>query len=232
MPQTSATEHMVSEIAALGEQTRLALQRYEAVFPALGQVMAGEIAGHDTLADAALAIMAFADAAAAAFTAHFPNPPVLACRAGCDACCHLHVMVPPGVAEAMARHLVAHLAPSALAALKTELQKAVDAAQGLPDPSKLHYRCPLLGIDGLCTVYEVRPLTCRAFTSKSAAACRSLVFDPRSSVSSIPQNPSTFAVYVEATKALENAARGRGLPSRQRSLSAALLQSLSGLEAT
>ncbi len=232
MSEISAAQSMASEIEALGEQTRLALQRYEAVFPALGQAMAGEITSHDTLADAALAVMAIADAAAAAFMAHFPNSPVLACRAGCDACCHLYVMVPPGVAEAIARHLVAHLAPPAIAALKTELQKAVDAAQGLPDPSKLHYRCPLLGIDGLCTVYEVRPLTCRAFTSKSAAACRSLVFDPRSPVASIPQNPSSFAVYVEATKALEGAARTRGLPSRQRSLPAALLEVLSGLDAT
>ena len=228
MGQTDATEHMVSEIEALAEQTRLALQRYEAVFPALGQAMSGEIATHDSLADAALAVMAIADAAAAAFLAHFPNPPVLACRAGCDACCHLYVMVPPGMAEAMARHLVAHLDPSAIAALKTELQKAVDAAQNLPDPSKLHYRCPLLGADGLCTVYEVRPLTCRAFTSKSAAACRSLVFDPRSPVASIPQSPSQFAVYVEATKALESGARTRGLPHHQRSLPAALLEVLSG----
>ena len=231
MSEISAAQSMASEIEALGEQTRLALQRYEAVFPALGEAMSGEIKRHDNLADAALAVIAIADAATAAFRAHFPNPPVLACRAGCDACCHLHVMVPPGVAEAMARHLVAHLEPLALEALKIDLRKAVDAAQGLPDPSKLHYRCPLLGIDGLCTVYEVRPPTCRAFTSKSAAACRSLVFDPRGSVSSIPQNPSSFAVYVEATKALEAAARGRRLPSRQRSLPAALLEAFSELDA-
>ncbi len=229
MPTTPATEPMVSEIAALGEQTRQALQRYEAVFPTLGEAMSGEIASHDDLADAALAVMAMADAAADAFKAHFPNPPVLACRAGCDACCHLHVMVPPGVAEAMARHLVTHRPPFELAALKAELQKATDAAQDVPDPSKLHYRCPLLGIDGLCTVYEVRPLTCRAFTSKSAAACRSLVFDPQSPVSSIPQSPSHFAVYVEATKALETAARMRDLPSRQRSLAPALLEALAGI---
>ena len=230
MSHTSAAEQMASEIEALGQQTRLALQRYEAVFPALGEAMSDEIKSHENLADAALAVMAIADAAAAAFLAHFPNQPILACRAGCDACCHLYVMVPPGVAEAIARHLVAHLDPSALAALKTELQKAVDAAQGLPDPSKLHYRCPLLGAGGLCTVYEVRPLTCRAFTSKSAAACRSLVFDPRGSVSNIPQNPSQFAVYVEATKALEGAARTRELPHRQRSLPAALLEVLSSLD--
>jgi Fe-S-cluster containining protein len=230
MPQTKAAEHMVSEIEALGEQTRLALQRYEAVFPALGEAMKGEIASHDNLADAALAVIAIADAAAAAFRTHFPNPPALACRAACDACCHLYVMVPPGMAEAMAAHLVARLEPSALVALKLDLQKAVDAAQSLPDPSKLHHRCPLLGADGLCTVYEVRPLTCRAFTSKSAAACRSLVFDPRSPIASIPQNPSHFAVYVEATKALEGAARTRGLPHHQRSLPAALLEVFASLD--
>jgi Fe-S-cluster containining protein len=34
------------------------------------------------------------------------------------------------------------------------------------------FRCPLLGDDGNCTVYEARPLICRAWTSTSAQTCQ------------------------------------------------------------
>jgi hypothetical protein len=55
-----------------------------------------------------------------------------------------------------------------------------------------------------------------------------MVFDPESSVTTITQNPAQFRVYVEATGALEQGARLRGLPAQQKGLSAALLEVLPG----
>ncbi|MDE1996631.1 MAG: YkgJ family cysteine cluster protein, partial [Rhizobiaceae bacterium] len=213
-------------IADVGEQTRLVAERYEGIFPALRSALSYELSQAPSLAEGARAVMAITDAAANALMTHFPNQPARDCRAGCDACCHLYVMIPPGIAEAIGEYLVEHLDSAALAALRVELEQAADAAAKLPDPFMLRHRCPLLGSDGLCTIYDVRPLTCRAFTSKSAAACRSLVFDPDGPVSSVPQNPSQFRVYVEATGALEQEARARGLPAQQKGLAAALLEVL------
>jgi hypothetical protein len=216
------------DIAAVGELTRLAAERYDGVYVSLRAAMMEALSQAADLGDGARAVMDMADAAAGAIMEHYPNQPVRACRAGCDACCHLHVMIPPGIAEAIAAYLTERLEPEALLTLRGELRKAADAAAGLADPSALVHRCPLLGADGLCTIYDVRPLTCRAFTSRSAAACRSMVFDPESAVTTITQNPAQFRVYVEATGALEQAARLRGLSAQQKGLSAALLEVLPG----
>jgi Fe-S-cluster containining protein len=222
MPQKAAAE-IAAEITAVGELTQQAALRYETVFKHLRNLLRDAASGAAGLADGALSVMAIADAAADAFQTQFPNQPARDCRAGCDACCHLYVMIPPGVAEAIGNYLTPRLRPSALAALRGDLKAAVAAAEALPDPSTLRRRCPLLGADGHCTIYEVRPLTCRAFTSGSALACRSMVFDTESAVGSIPQNPSQFRVYVEATAALEQAAAARGQSSQQVGLAAGLL---------
>jgi uncharacterized protein len=222
MSETSA-DRIATEIASVGRQTREVAERYEGIFLALRRTLKDELSQAACLADGARIAMAIADAAASAFMAHFPNQPRRDCRAGCDACCHLYVMIPPGVAEAIGEYLVNRLDPAALAALRVELEKAAAAAKALADPSTLRRRCPLLGADGLCTIYEVRPPTCRAFTSKSAAACRSLAFDPDGAVTAIPQNPSQFRVYVEASDALQKAALARGRPAHQTGLAAALL---------
>jgi hypothetical protein len=218
-----AVERITSEIASVGDQTRLVAKRYEGVFLELRRTLNDELSRTATPAGRALVAMAIADSAASAFTSHFPDQSKRDCRAGCDACCHLYVMIPPGVAEVIGDFLTERLDPVALAKLRVELAAAAAAAAAVADPSRLRHRCPMLGSDGFCTIYEVRPLTCRAFTSKSAAACRSLVFDPDGPVSTIPQAPSQFRVYIEATRALEQAALSQGLPPQQTGLAAALL---------
>jgi hypothetical protein len=219
----TAQDPLPAEISALGQQMRQIAARYEAVFSTLQRNLAASTASAPSLAEGARAAMALADAAADALVTHLPNQPVRACQAGCDACCHLYVMVPPGVAEAISGFLVERLDPAALTDLRMELQQAAKAADALADPTTLRRRCPLLGADGLCTVYEVRPPTCRAFTSSAVAACRALAFDPNGAGAAIPQNPSQYRVYVEATAALEQAARARGASDRQTGLAAALL---------
>jgi hypothetical protein len=222
MPETDA-DRIIAEVASVGEQTRQAAARYEGVFVALRRALQDQLLQAASPAAGARAVMATADAVASAIETYFPNQPKRDCRAGCDACCHLYVMIPPGVADAIGDYLIERLGRAALAELRIELEKAAAATAALADPATLRYRCPLLGPDGLCTIYEVRPLTCRSFTSASAAACRSLVFDPNSAVAAISQNPSRFRVYVEATKALEQAAVSRGQPPAQKGLAAALL---------
>jgi uncharacterized protein len=225
MPQV-AVERIASEIASVGEQTRQVAERYEGVFRDLRHTLNDALSRAATPAEGALAAMAIADAVASAFLSYLPHQPRRDCRAGCDACCHLYVMIPPGVAEAIGDFLTERLDPAALGDLRVDLERAAAAADAVADPSRLRHRCPLLGSDGLCTIYEVRPLTCRAFTSSSVAACRSLVFDPDGAVSTIPQSPSQFRVYVEATGALEQAALSRGQAPHQTGLAAALLKVL------
>lgn len=70
----------------------------------------------------------------------------LACKAGCDSCCR-HLSLFPVEAHALT-HAVAGLPPAEAQRLRQQVKSAA------PD------RCPLL-LDGLCFLYEYRPLICR-----------------------------------------------------------------------
>jgi len=91
---------------------------------------------------------AFARADEAARTA--PGRATWACAQGCSFCCHLPVTVTPAEAAAIAP--------------RVRDWARVEAHRG--------GRCALLGEDDRCTVYDVRPLKCRAHTSVSADDCR------------------------------------------------------------
>ena len=70
----------------------------------------------------------------------------IACTAGCSGCCQ-HISVSPVEAESV--RIALEKLPAELLAL---LARRVDTPADAP--------CPLL-VDGLCTVYESRPLICR-----------------------------------------------------------------------
>ncbi|WP_372022826.1 YkgJ family cysteine cluster protein (plasmid) [Tistrella mobilis] len=222
-PQPDPLIPVLDDIADLGALTRSLSGRYEAIFRGFRAALAGRLDQAETMADAALQAMEMAEATAAAFRSAFPNQPALACTGGCAACCHLFVAVPPGVAEAMAAHIAATHPPAARDRLIADLRAAAAAAASMADPARLRRRCPLLGADDRCTVYDVRPPACRAFTSTSAARCRQLLDDPSRDV---PQNAGQYRLFIEATAALQDAARHRALPAEQQGLAAALLAAL------
>jgi len=217
-----AIAFVADDVAEVGALMRDLSGRYEAMFSNLRTTLAVTLAQSATMADAAREAGAIADAAAAAVHAHIPNQPQLACASGCSPCCHLQVQVPPGIAAAMVAHIDAVFTAADRAALRERLARAAAAVVAAPDPAALRLRCPLLGADERCTVYEVRPLSCRAFTSRSLPRCQQVVFgnDP---TGGIEQNAAHFRIHVEATAALELEARNRGLPHQQKGLALALL---------
>jgi len=89
------------------------------------------------------------------------------CRQGCAFCCHVNVTV--SVLEAI----------RIAAALRTQRQdresailSAAGALAGLSAADRLAMKaaCPLL-VDGACSIYDIRPIACRALLSQSAALC-------------------------------------------------------------
>lgn len=230
MMETAAAEASVAaDIAEVGILTRNLAQRYEGIFSHFRSVLFETLQGTQTMADAARSAMALTEAASASFRDNFPNQPVYACKSTCAACCHLFVAVPPGIAEAIAAHIEVTFSPAERAALVTRLTEAVTAAAEAEDPVRLRRRCPLLGEDNRCSVYEVRPLTCRAFTSTSVSRCQQIVFDPAFATAGVDQNPALYRIHMEATVALQETARRRGLPAEQKGLTHALLDVLIGL---
>lgn len=96
-----------------------------------------------------------------------------ACRAGCSACCHQIVLCTAPEAVLIADHLRATLTDAQLetAASKLEAQSEAGAGLGFLEYSRARIPCAFLDAKGACSIYEVRPMACRALKSFSVTAC-------------------------------------------------------------
>ncbi|HET7538652.1 MAG TPA: YkgJ family cysteine cluster protein [Polyangiaceae bacterium] len=103
----------------------------------------------------------------------------LACRAGCDHCCHQPVGLTPPEALAIAAHLRRTSSPEQLAAVAARLSQRAKETRGLSSAERFSpdHPCPFL--DGArCSIYEVRPLACRGMNSLDAEDCKLRLRDP------------------------------------------------------
>ncbi len=102
-----------------------------------------------------------------------PGPPI-ACRAGCAHCCSSAVAVAPPEAIRIAGHLRATRSDEELAELRRRIAKLTTQTAGMTWARRTRVRKPCLFLDdgGRCSIYQVRPLTCRAFTSVDPAYCQ------------------------------------------------------------
>jgi Fe-S-cluster containining protein len=97
----------------------------------------------------------------------------VACRAGCDACCHVPVGVQAHEVLIVARHVQMHFSPAELEALieRAASHRAAFAGRSSVERMTMRKPCVLLR-EGSCSVYEARPEACRSHHSHSAEACR------------------------------------------------------------
>jgi hypothetical protein len=105
------------------------------------------------------------------------RPP--ACHAGCAHCCHQAVGVTAPEVFAVYDHLRATRSAGELDAVVARLRAADDRTRGLAAADRLSpdHPCPFLE-DARCSIYEVRPLSCRGTNSLDAAACERNLRDP------------------------------------------------------
>jgi Fe-S-cluster containining protein len=97
-----------------------------------------------------------------------------ACSAGCSFCCHVHAEATGPEILAVAAYLTSTLGGDDLHQLRERLAAHAARVAELSDDERWAARipCALLGPDGRCTVYPVRPLRCRAFHSCDVAVCQ------------------------------------------------------------
>lgn len=92
----------------------------------------------------------------------------IACKKGCAYCCHGMVAITAPEAFAIAARVKAG-GVSAIA----EFRDRATAVAGKSATERLGAKlpCPLLGTDGACSIYDVRPLACRRVISFELAPC-------------------------------------------------------------
>ncbi|WP_369059561.1 YkgJ family cysteine cluster protein [Caulobacter sp. 73W] len=220
--QSGLTAASIVEVGAL---TRALAERYETIFQTFRTEAQAKADEAVDLAQAARAVSGLLETVSASYRAHFPNASAVDCAAGCAACCHLAVATPPGVAEMIGQHINATFSLEVRQALITRLQGAASAIAAAKDPERLRLRCPLLGADERCTIYSVRPISCRAFTSPSAALCHRFIFEAGDQTG-VAQDPALYRFHRDATAALQRTARLRNLPAAQQMLAPALIKAL------
>ena len=97
----------------------------------------------------------------------------LACREGCSVCCSLRVDVFAHEVFPIAHHVRSHFTADEIAGLMTRL--AAHAEKVLPltpfEHATQNIVCPLLQ-NGRCSVYAVRPQSCRRHHSQDFATCQ------------------------------------------------------------
>jgi hypothetical protein len=103
----------------------------------------------------------------------------IACAAGCAACCHQLVAAAAAEAAAIARFVERRFTHEERADLVDRIG-ALDAAtrgKSAPERARLRLPCAFL-VDGRCSIYEARPLRCRAAHSRDAGHCGWVLVNP------------------------------------------------------
>lgn len=227
MPFEEAVERLVNDITEVGLLTSDLARRYEGMFGGFRRELETALGQTSTIEEAAETVLLLVEAGAAALRSSFPHQSRIDCKDGCSACCHLFVAVPPGTASVIAAHVRTHFDRGNRDALMIRLAEAAAVLASAGNPLLSRVRCPLLGEDDRCTIYAVRPLACRAFTSRSVSRCQSFIFEEEPSAhGGVEQNPAHYRLHMVATECLQSAARARGQPAEQRGLVQSLYDEL------
>ena len=105
-----------------------------------------------------------------------PGP--IACREGCAFCCYLQVITTiPEVFEIA--EVVRDWAPAELASLfaRIEVHRARISVLSGDARRLVRIACPLL-VDDRCSVYSIRPMSCRGWNSLDVQGCEAHYVDP------------------------------------------------------
>jgi len=99
------------------------------------------------------------------------------CKAGCAWCCHRTVFATIPEALIIDAHVANNFSDDEKQALDVRVDKYVEAIGSQRDLSKSRAACPLL-VNDLCSVYEIRPLTCRGLNSVNVETCIEIYNNP------------------------------------------------------
>lgn len=222
-----AIDKISQSIATTGALTCEASRRYDEMFQTFRRELEHALDAQPTVADAARLAMSMVDTASKAIASSFPNPQHHDCCDQCSACCNLFVSVPPGVTSLIADHIRKTFDHREQTDLLARLKNAAAIIEQSKTTAEVRVRCPLLGEDNRCSIYDVRPLSCRAFTSSDAGRCHRMVFgDDSERATTIDQDPGHYRLHIEATDALQQTASRRNLNPRQKGFVHALLDQL------
>lgn len=102
-----------------------------------------------------------------------PHGTPVACKDGCSWCCYQLVRVSAPEVFQIVRHIETGLSPEARTEVVDRLRKLDRATRGVTPQGRVRIpkSCAFL-VDGMCSIYSVRPLACAEFTSYEVNDCK------------------------------------------------------------
>jgi Fe-S-cluster containining protein len=169
------------------------------------QVVGGTL-GRSTDVDACVALVRRVDRLLEQAAQHLPEAgAALACRIGCNFCCHLQVRVLPHEAIALFRYLQSQMPADTADRVRAKLKEYTAPSAA----AQARRACAFL-VDGECSAYEVRPSACAAYHSLSRQRCEQSFQEPALPAGTVALE-SLMVVSMALEDAVSLALRTRGL---------------------
>ena len=141
----------------------------------------------------------------------------MACGRGCPHCCVLNVAVLLPEALLIAERITGQWADAERGELLQRLVRHSNWARWMDDEERIFRQafCPLLAVDGSCSIHPLRPLACRGVASLDDASCRQ-AFDPivDERDRTVPADLQRRRAYDAAFIAMAGALRQHGMDDR------------------
>jgi Fe-S-cluster containining protein len=103
----------------------------------------------------------------------------VACKVGCDHCCYQAVGVTPPEALAIFDYLKRSLSSADRERVAARVARAREETRGLSTAQRFSPNHPCVFLEsGRCSIYEVRPLSCRGMNSLDAGECAKRLHEP------------------------------------------------------
>lgn len=152
--------------------------------------------------------------------------PQLDCHKGCATCCTLRVTATAPEVLMLARFIRA-IHPGLIARgidLPAQIARADEHTQGLDESERVQVRqpCPFIA-QGVCVIYQVRPLACRGLASYDRKACAQAA---SGKMDAIPYSEPHMRVRSLVQNALQSALRDASLAWGSYELNQSLTQAL------
>lgn len=136
----------------------------------------------------------------------------VACREGCNFCCHLRVLVFPHEAIALFRYLDRYIPQEQAEGIRARLLENADRRAKLTREGQRvpAMRCAFL-VDGKCSAYDVRPAACSAYHSLSKGRCEDGYHKEPGAVHRIPVLRALRYVAAALDEGMDNGLAAAGL---------------------
>lgn len=147
----------------------------------------------------------------------------IACRAGCNYCCHVRVDLLAHEAIALVRYLKSQLPEEQAQAIASRVAANADrlATMTPEQHNAARLQCAFL-VDGRCSAYPVRPLACAGFHSLDVGRCERAYNDPAGHTDPIPQVGEVKEIEQLTAAGVRQALRGLKLDDQPMELHAAV----------